>query len=70
MVYQCGLGYITGSWRSGIGFRLPVFPLHIPVWYTHGLTCDQVVNAVIDGEKTVGEPHIFALIVSNVATIY
>ena len=49
--------YTNGSWRRGIGSRLFVFPLHIPVWYTHALKGDQVVHPVIDGEKKGGEPH-------------
>ena len=48
---------MNGSWRRGIGSRLFVFPLHIPVWYTHALKGDQVVHPVIDGEKKGGEPH-------------
>ena len=51
LVYQCGFWYIGESWRRGIMYRLPVLPLHIPVWYTYGLICDQVVHPVINGEK-------------------
>ena len=54
LVYQCGFWYINGSWRSGIGYRLPVLPIHIPVWYTFGLICDQVVDPFINGEKKEG----------------
>ena len=56
----------VGDMELGLGF---LYYLHIPVWYTHGLTCDHIFHPVVDGEKTGGEPHVFALIVSNVATI-
>ena len=38
----------------GIGclyYLLPLFPLHIPVWYLHGFICDQVFQPSIDGEE-------------------
>ena len=66
LVYQCGFCYINGSCRCGIGSRLSVLTLHIP----HGLTYDQVFHPIINGEKKVGGPHFFALILSNVSTIY
>ena len=69
LVYQCGFWYIDGGWRCGIGSRFPIFHIHTPVWYTHGLTCDQVVHPLIDSEKKVEEQHVFAPIVSNVSTI-
>ena len=61
LIYQCGFWYIIGSWRRGISHRLPVLPLHITVWYTYGLTCDQVVHPIIYVEKKGGEPHVFCL---------
>ena len=62
LLYQRGFWYIHGSLRRGIGYRLPVLPLHIPVWYTHGLSCDQVVHPVINGDKKGGEPHVLPLL--------
>ena len=38
----------VGDVDLGIGC---LYYLHIPVWYTYGITCDQVVHPVIDGEK-------------------
>ena len=69
LVYQCGFCYITGSRRCGIGCILPVLPIHIHVWYTYGLTCEQVFHPVIDGDNKGGRPYVSALIVYNVATI-
>ena len=61
LVYQCGFWYINGSWRRGIGYRLSVLSLHIPILYTYGLTCDQVFHPVINGEKNDGN-HMFSLL--------
>ena len=41
----------SGDMDLGLGW---FYPLDIPVWYTHVLTCDQVVHPFINGEKKGG----------------
>ena len=58
LVYQRGLWYSNVGWRRVIGSRLPVLPIHIPVWYPNGFTRDQFFHPVIKGEKKEGD-HMF-----------
>ena len=60
-MYDVSLGFFKCYISVGFGTLMEVgdvelgldglYYLHIPVWYTYGLTCDQVVHPVIDGEK-------------------
>ena len=64
-----GLCDWNGGWICRLGSILSVVPLRISVSSPNVLVCDKVVYHVIDVEVKLGEPHMFFLVVSNVATI-
>ena len=55
-VFSCyisvGFGILmeVGDVELGLGF---LYYLHIPVWYTHGLTCDHIFHPINDVDKKI-----------------
>ena len=50
--------------------RLIIVSFDDPIRSSHGIICDYVIYPDVDGKGKVGEPHVGAFIITNIAAVW